>query len=85
VGHYLPGPYTVLRTHTGPAMGHTRSSGRPGPSLNQAIHGPQANLGRLLTSALAHGASEGICFTHGQKFAPPGVRTHNMWGAAGVF
>jgi hypothetical protein len=36
-----------------------------------AIHGPQDDLGRLLTSALAHGTGEGIFFN-----PQPEIRSH---------
>ena len=51
----------------------------PGPYM-----GPQADLGRLTTSALTHGTSEGIFFTLSLKFAPTGSRTQDLRGAAGV-
>jgi hypothetical protein len=61
---------TVL-TKKKPRLPQPRKSPNPGPVLTLgvvtrgtlptwAIHGPQADLGRLLTSALTHGASEGI-------------------------
>ena len=43
-----------------------------------AIHGPQADLGRFFTSALAHGTGEGIFFNPSLKFAPPGSRTQDL-------
>jgi hypothetical protein len=36
------------------------------------MHGPQADLGRLLTSALAHEASEGIFLPTGGNSPHPG-------------
>ena len=46
-----------------------------------AIHGPQADLGRFFTSALAHGTGEVIFLTPAQNSLPRGVEPRT-WGGA---
>jgi hypothetical protein len=89
---------TVL-TKKKPRLPRPRKSPNPSPVLTGsrnpwentwAIHGLQADLGRLLTSALTHGASEGIfyphteiCPTRGSNSRPVGChwRTLTNWSS----
>ena len=65
-----PSPALTLGTITPEnCLGHTRSSGRPGPALNQCFG--------------TRDRREDF-FNHNLKFAPTGIRTQSLWSAARV-